>query len=638
MSTVDMNKIIIVGLEAEKNRILKHLMDCGFVQIDDSLFDCDDEEYEGRLVKDGRESLVIDLEQKISLTEEAIKIISKEAKTKSSFFPAKEPFYEPDEKDTALDSINKADSLEKELASLQNEENSILNLKNQLLPWSKLDIAPGFTGTKSTKIVLGTFNSKADLGKLNNILAEKAPEGLVAEVDRDKQYIYAYAVAYKDVFDDVLDIIKENGFSPVSFDEANLTPKEAIKKYDDEILNIENKRKEIKESIAALSLEMPKIKNYYDFLCNEKDKAKATANFVKTKSTFCLNGWLPSDRAKDLTNSLESKFTCFVTTKKAEKDEEHPVLLKNNGFVEPFEMITNMYSAPSVRDIDHNWILAVFFFLFYGMMMGDVGYGLILTVACGYVIFMSKFKPGQGSLFKVIFLCGISSIIFGLLLGSVFGASFTMFQVINPLEDILLLMGISLLLGIVHIFIGMGITGYKHIKNKDFIGLIADTISWYLTILGACLCIIPIIMGDIGIWSEVGKYLLIVGAILVVLTNGRDEKNIFLKLKSGVSSLYGITSYFGDILSYTRIMALCLSSGIVAQVINQLAGMVSTGPAIIFGVIILLIGHSLNLFIGALGAYVHTSRLQYVEFFGKFYEGGGRLFKPLKHNNKYTNI
>lgn len=638
MSTVDMSKIMIVGLEDEKNQILKHLMNCGFVQIDDNLLDCDEEEYEGFLVKDSRESEVIDLEQKISLTEDAIKNISSEAKLKKSLFPKKEPFYEPNENDTAFDSIKKADFLMKELISLQNEENSVINTKNQLLPWLKLDIAPGTSGTKTTRIILGTFSNKTDIGAVNNLLADKVPESFVSAVDSDKQLTYAYAVAYKGAFDEMMDIIKENGFSPVSFDEEKLTPAESVKECENKLLKIEEKRAGVKAELAGLAGELPKIKNYYDYLCNERDKAKAVENFVKTKTTFCFNGWMPKKEVEGLTKSLESKFTCYIMAKDPEEDEEHPVLLKNNAFVEPFEMITNMYSPPTAKDVDHNWILAIFFFLFYGIMMGDLGYGLILTVACGYVIYMSKFRKGEGSLYKIIFFCGISTMIFGLLLGSFFGVNIKMFQIINPLEDIMLLMGISLLMGIIHIFIGMGIKGYKHLRNKNVMAFIADTVVWYILITGTCLAILPIVVGDIGIWGTIGKYLFVVGALGVLLTNGYEEKNIFKKFTSGLSSLYGITSYFGDILSYTRIMALCLSSGIVAQVMNQLAGMMSKGPAIIFGIFILLLGHGINLFIGALGAYVHTSRLQYVEFFGKFYEGGGRLFKPFKNNNKYTSV
>ena len=232
-------------------------------------------------------------------------------------------------------------------------------------------------------------------------------------------------------------------------------------------------------------------------------------------------------------------------------------------------------------------------------------------------------------------ICGISTAIWGFVFGSVFGSSLPGIPVIiNPLKDVMVLMAMSLVFGIIHIYIGLGIKGYTLLRDGDVIGFISDIILWYIFITGVCLLIIPVVAGDIGIFSVIGKYLAIIGMVGIILTNGRAYKGIFMKLFKGTSALYGITGYFGDILSYTRLMALCLSSGVIGQVINLLGAMAGPVGMIIIG----LIGHSINLFIGALGAYVHTSRLQFVEFFGKFYEGGGEAFTPFKFRTKYTSI
>ena len=195
-------------------------------------------------------------------------------------------------------------------------------------------------------------------------------------------------------------------------------------------------------------------------------------------------------------------------------------------------------------------------------------------------------------------------------------------------------MGLALLLGIIHIYVGMLMKAIMLVKEKKIFDAICDILFWYLLLTGVFMLVIPIVAGDIGIWSVVGKYLAIIGVIGVLLTGGRKEKNIIKKFTKGLSSLYGITSYFSDVLSYSRLMALCLSTGVIAQVVNLLGGLVGPIPAVIVGII----GHGFNLANSALGSYVHTSRLQYVEFFGKFYEGGGKEFTPFKYKNKYTRI
>ena len=324
----------------------------------------------------------------------------------------------------------------------------------------------------------------------------------------------------------------------------------------------------------------------------------------------------------------------IIKVRQEEENEDAPVLVKDNRIVTPFQSITNMYSVPNKNELDPNPIMAIFYILFFGLMLSDVGYGLLLTIGCLFLISKKKYAKNEGKLVKLLTYCGISSVAWGFFFGSFFGDLIPLKGILNPLKDVMPLMGLALLLGIVHIYTGMFMKAVQLIKEKKIFDAICDVVFWYLLLTGVFLLVIPIVAGDIGIWSDVGKYLAIAGVIGVVLTGGRKEKNIIKKCTKGISSLYDITSYLSDVLSYSRLMALCLSTGVIAQVVNLLGGLVGPIPAIIVGII----GHGFNLANSALGSYVHTSRLQYVEFFGKFYEGGGKEFAPFKYKNKYTKI
>ena len=635
MAIVDMNKISIVGLEAQKSQILKLLMKKGFVQIDDSSFLMEDEEFGNMLQKDGKESEVIFLEQKIFQISQAIEIINKNVKMKKPMFAPKREFQSLTEEQAEslfLETSN-VNSLNKEFLSLKSKENGIINSKEILNVWSDLDVPLNQMETKFAKMILGTIPTGVDINIIRAKLEETAPESVANIIRSDKQITYLYVIAHKKTFDTAMESLKEFNFIPVSLEETDKTAAQRIKEYEFQLEEIKKEQEIVLEKIRAYQNKVDDFENLFDYYTIEKDENKVVDKLVKTKTTFCLNGWLPSQKADSIINDLTKNYNCYVETEKGNREEGFPILLQNNPVVTPFEDITNMYSTPSTKDIDPSAIMTFFYIIFFGMMLADAGYGLLIALACLFIVKKAKMKKGEGNLIKLMGICGVSTTVWGLIFGGAFGVAIP-FAPINPLTDVMLLMAMSLVFGIIHIYVGLGIKGYTLLRDGDVLSFFCDIILWYVFITGVCLLIIPIVAGDIGVLAEVGKYLAIIGVIGIILTGGRSYKGIFMKLFKGVSSLYGITGYFGDILSYTRLMALCLSSGVIGQVINLLGGM--AGP---IGIVIIgLFGHAINLFISALGAYVHTSRLQFVEFFGKFYEGGGIPFSPFKFKTKYTNI
>ncbi|HKM02269.1 MAG TPA: V-type ATPase 116kDa subunit family protein, partial [Sedimentibacter sp.] len=373
------------------------------------------------------------------------------------------------------------------------------------------------------------------------------------------------------------------------------------------------------------------------------------SNMLKTNTTFYIEGWIPGV-SKDNIQKVLDKYQCWYDIKKPEEGEEFPILMDNNSFIQPFETITELYSLPSSSNIDPTVFMAPFYSIFFGLMLADVGYGAIMSILCFLVL--KKYKP-EGNIqkfMKVFFYCGISTAFWGVMFGSWFGdaipaaakllfnSDFTIKPLwLNPMEEPMTLLLFSFIFGVIHLFTGMAVNAYMLIRDGKTMDAVFDIGFWYGFIIGIALWLFgnTIIPGS----NQIGKWMTIIFAIGLVLTQGRAKKNVVGKLISGVLSLYNITSYLSDILSYSRLLALGLATGVVSSVVSILGSMGGRNVlGILLFVVAMTIGHSFNFAINALGAFVHSARLQYVEFFGKFYEGGGEAFNPLIKKTKYYKI
>ncbi len=636
MAIVEMSKLSIIGLNADKRAILRLLIENGLVQIDDSSYLLE-EEYGETLQRDSAESEVIQLDQKISLLTQCLESIKKYVTIKKPMFAPKTEYHAIQseiEEDKIFETAVKINMLHRDLEAAKNEENVAMMKKEILLPWASLDVPLHQMETKYSKMILGTFPTTMKLVQVLPKLEEVALESIVNVVKSDKQFDYCYVVAHKEAYEKTMELLKEFGFVPATLPKVEGTPQQGIKELENQIEQRKKEQAQLAESIKRYANTIPELENLYDYYTIQREERKVHEKLVTTQNTFCLSGWLPYEKAQGLKQELEGKFHCCVETEKGNAEEGYPILLENNSIVTPFESVTNMYSCQITKNIDPNSIMSIFYIIFFGMMLSDAGYGIIIALVCFLIVKKGKMGKGEGNLFKLLGWCGISTVVWGLIFGGVFGDLIKIPALISPLDDVMILMGMSLAFGIVHIYVGLGIKGYMLIRDGKALDALFDVGLWYLFITGICLLVIPVVAGPIGIFGEIGKYLAIIGAVGLVLTQGRSFKGIVMKGYKGVASLYGITSYFADILSYSRLMALCLSTGVIGQVINLLGDIAGPIPAIFIGVI----GHTANLLINALGAYVHTSRLQYVEFFGKFFEGGGIPFTPFKRKTKYTAI
>lgn len=398
---------------------------------------------------------------------------------------------------------------------------------------------------------------------------------------------------------------------------------------------------ELTEKLKLYGEKVGLLKTYYDFVYNAA--LRKTVGFNKTEKTVYLDGWVKEEDIELFTKQLTEQVACDVDVLETPNDELVPTALKNNWFVRQFETITNMFSVPHPQEFDPNPIMSFWYWLIFGIMMGDIGYGLVMIVV--FLLFVKLARP-KGELRKLALIfafSGVSSIIFGVLFGSFFGVDVDLLQIVGswfgnpnltsvvlqPVADPLPMLIFSLVLGALHIMTALVIKFVTEIRRKNILGALADGLSWFLVLLGAGLAIVvkPALVGII---------IAGVGLLLILFLAGHENEKLTGKILGGLGGLYNITGYLSDILSYSRILALSLSTAVIAFTMNLLAGMVSGSViGVFFAILIYIVGHLFNFVMGLLSAYVHDGRLQYLEYFGKFYDGGGYLFTPFEYKLKY---
>ncbi|MDF2521909.1 MAG: V-type ATPase kDa subunit, partial [Clostridia bacterium] len=519
--------------------------------------------------------------------------------------------------------------IETKFAELKNTEGRINNAIQQLTPWQGMKInLEDLKNTRNVNIMLGFLLTKY-FEEFKDALYNSGAEVHIEEVSNDKENTYILLIYYKSGEEEVSSIQKQFGWSKVALNDLTGTPEENIARLNNEINSLNEEKEELTRQAEKLVQHKSFLEIQYDVLTNERNKYAIVQNFVKTEKSFLVHGWIPEQLSDDLVKAIEEATDKYwIDFENPGEDEEFPVLLDNPVLVQPLEMITEQYSLPNSKAIDPNVIMAPFYVMFFGMMVSDAGYGIIMALATAAALFILKPSGGMKKMLGLLCLGGISTFIWGALFGGWFGISLKPLW-FNPLQEPLTMLIFCLGLGVIHIYVGMGLQAYKSIRSGNYLDAIFDQGFWYLLLTGLIFLALPAL-------ATIGKYMAIVGVVGLIATQGRAKKGIVGKLFSGIMSLYNITGYLGDVLSYSRLFALGLATGVIGTVVNSMAVMVG-GSLIgkLFMIIIMLIGHTFNIVINSLGAYVHASRLQYVEFFGKFFEGDGKPFTPFRKTLKY---
>lgn len=406
--------------------------------------------------------------------------------------------------------------------------------------------------------------------------------------------------------------------------------------------NIE-KRVSIGERIAKIGHYQDVLQMHYEYLRNEYVKESMRLNFYQSAYTTYIRGWVQTEDESVFEDMVERN-TSGVFDLEINPAPLHsievPIKLKNNRFNQAFEQITNMYSQPRYDELDPTPLFAPFYAFFFGMMLADFGYGMVMGILAYCALKFINFKPGMHNMIKMLGYVSVTTMIWGLIYGSFFGGMVPLKPIIDINNQFTLVLVMSVGFGVFHLFTGLAIKAYIYIRDYKFRYVLYDVVFWYMALLGVVVLVSQLFSDILAPYSEIALIVMAIGMVGIVLTNGRDAKTAPGKVASGLYSLYGITNYIGDVVSYSRLMALGLAGASIGVAFNMMVEIVQGFGVIgtVFGVLIFIGGHTFNLLISGLSSYVHSARLTYVEFFGKFYVGGGRAFKPFRADPTYINV
>ncbi len=546
-------------------------------------------------------------------------------------------------------------------ATITRKENKIATLS----PWSKLDIPLNSEKTKCTRIFIGTFPESLTEEQLYAIATKglEEPIPVTAEIlYNENQITNVCVIATNRVADQVEENMRSCGYSKLPF-LSHRVPIKAMEKRQNDIVIEKKAIADAEEQLATFVEYIPKFKIAADYFRTRSEKYRVLGTIPQSDNVFFIQGWVEKEQAEGIAKTLEEKFDAVVEIE--QDDENAPIKLKNNHFSESSEGVLESYGLPTHGRVDPTFVMSIFYVFFFGMMLSDAGYGIIMSIACAIVLKkFPRMASGTNKMLRLFFWCGLSTAFWGFMFGGFFGdaidvVAHTFFGVpettavlkplwFAPLDNPMRLLIWCMLFGIIHLYAGLGMKGYEYLKNKDIVGFISDVIAWYLFLTGLIFMLLPTqIFASIaqmtfnfpGWFNTLAKVMTIVGMVTIILMSGRANKNWGLRIALGAYDIYGVTGWLSDVLSYSRLLALGLATGVIASVINSMATMQGNTPlGVVIFILVFVLGHTLNIAINLLGAYVHTNRLQYVEFFGKFYDAGGEPFRPFKTNNKYIEI
>lgn len=648
MSVVEMSKLRLVGLTAECDKVLDTLAKSGVfevcptkgVEIESRPFD--GARLDKAVARQVKAAFALDFLTRAEAEDRENHRKDKEYKKRKKRSNKRRELEYGELEDVAAreyELLSKVDEMEKisfRRAEIKAEKARIDASVRALFPYMSfpLKFSDVCDTSKTSRLLVYADAATANLDRLKN-----SDMASVTECYPTERGTLALVIVLKEDRQKALNILSDSGFSETEFkDEAtaeNMTAdlnrrRAELQKEDGELLD---------SSLNYVSY-FDDLKVLYDAAVLEAEKAHAAEGFVRTEETFVIEGWLPKDAAEEVCKRVRSQTerVCIFVTE-PEADDNPPTLLENPKVIAPFEDVTNLYSPPGYGETDPNPFMATFFFIFYGFMMADAGYGVIMTVVALVALKLLKPEKGTGRLIALIGICGVSTIFWGILFGGLFGIEGIPALWFNPMDEPLTMFGLSLVLGAIQIVFGYGLYAAKMFKQKKYFAGIVDVVFKITIIIGVGLIMLAMLLKLPSV-TTAGIIVIVASLVGIVLTAGHAKPTIAGKIVGGFTGLYDLMNLLSDVLSYARLFGLALASSAIALAFNTL-GSLFFGFGVfgyVIGIIVLIPLHAFNLGLGLLSSYVHNARLQFIEFYSKFYDGGGRLFNPMGENTKYVKL
>ena len=654
MSIVKMKRLRLLGLRSDRDRLFRLLQKQGCVEINEPVTDPDDPDWSALVRFDTRSAA--GCREQNSLLNSALIILKKYAPEKGGLFRPRPilsegELFDQASYDAGLEAARSILDIERTIASVTAEQAKLLAHKAALAPWTALDVPLDFAGSKAVVPVFGTIPAKADYAAMEAAVTTVSETGSLFCSGSDPDLRYFLLVCHTEEETACVEAMRPFGFARANLRGWTGTAAENDSMLDAQLTELDARLDAAKEQMLSFAPLRDDLRRCIDRSVQDIAREEAAGLLVGTDNTFYLQGWIPA-HAEESLSSLLSTFTCAWETRDPDPEEysEVPVQLKSNALTAPYNVITEMYSLPAYNGLDPNPFVMPFFALFFGIMFADMAYGLIMFLVGLLGQRLMKPKGTMKNMMGLLLQCGISTFIMGFLtggffgdavsvVGNIFGKDWSLVPYLgtirigdsiaidlplnllegnNPLYVLIL----AMILGVIHLACGVAVATYLNIKDKNWLAAVSD-LSWWCIFAGIAVMILA-----------KNNILLYVGIAIMVISTFLQGKG-FGRITGIFGAVYnGLTGYLGDILSYSRLMALMLAGSVIASVFNQLGAL---GGILLF-IPVAIIGHLLNFALNLIGCFVHTMRLQFLEFFGKWYREGGRPFKPLNYNTKYIDI
>lgn len=658
---VSMKRLSLVALKSDQDAILHALQEAGTVEII-KLADGD--------VQNGDADTV---NARIQRLAESINAVKPYAKKPGFLSPQKREMTLSDMREyvpKAEQTTNEIEELTHTQARLLSEREKAVSTRASLEPWETMTV-PMDTVRNTSRVhyFIGLLASK-------DVQRVREQEYLEAEFMNESATVPTILACREDDTRIVQNFLKTVEWQDYVFPKLPGTPREAIESLNRRIAEIDGEYDAAQKELEARGDTIETLQNALDAEAIDADRLSASGDLSYTAHAFVLEGWIRADEVEKTEQAIKNVTEAYsFEVRDPAEGEEPPSVVKNSRFVKPFEEVQTLYSRPTYGTIDGTPYMTPFYILLFGLMLSDTGYGILLML--GTLLYIKKKKPTgmSAGISRVLFWGGLSTIVWGVLCGSFFGITKTsastievggafsqisMFfeklgifpALLDPMQNSMVMLGLCFGLGVLHIVAGYIVGAIDRFSKGDWKSAIFDQISWVLITLGLVVGFLPAIAGMAGMSVTLSKSVTMpaliaagVGALMVVLFKGREKRNPLKRMMSGLGGLYDVTSVLADILSYARLFALGIATGVIGQVFNMLCGMLASASnpvmkivGAIGSIVLLVLLHTFNVAINALGAFVHCARLQYVEFYGKFYESGGKEFRPLSYNTKHVQV